>query len=110
MGLDSLFIIVSIRESTFRTYLVLVDRLLGRSYNKSDMHVYSRRHLVCLFVGHTCLAVYDSSVAWQPGCACLLIHMILFGIDRAVFYPLPFSSLCPPSLLLSSWTVPKLEL
>ena len=51
---------------------------------------------------HTCLAVYDSSVAWQPGRVCLLIHMILFGIDRAVFHPLPLSSLCPPPLLLSS--------
>lgn len=51
---------------------------------------------------HSCLAVYDSSVAWQPGLVCLLIHMILFGIDRAVFYPLPLSSLCPPPLLPSS--------
>ena len=51
---------------------------------------------------HSCLAVYDSSVAWQPGHVCLLIHMILFGIDRAVFQPLPLSSLCPPPLLLSS--------
>lgn len=47
-----------------------------------------------------CLAVYDSSVAWQPSRVCLLIHMILFGIDRAVSRRLPFSSHCPPPLLL----------
>lgn len=62
---------------------------------------------------HTYLA-YSLWQAWQPGCVCPLIHMIIFGIDRTAFYPLPFSSLCPPPLLLSSapsqgWMERKIE-
>lgn len=51
---------------------------------------------------HNCLAVHHRPVVWLPSRVCPLIHMILFGIDRAVINPLPFSSLCPPPLLLSS--------
>lgn len=47
-------------------------------------------------------AVVCTSAAWQPGRGPSVIHMILFGIDRAVIHPLPVSSLCPPPVLLSS--------
>lgn len=111
--------IVSIKESTFRMFrlMVLADCLVSVSCKKWSMHALLTP---CMFV-NACvwLRVHrrkcaHSSVAWQPGRVCPLIHMILFGIDQAVFHPLPFSSLCPPSLLLSSvpsqgWMVRKME-
>lgn len=51
---------------------------------------------------HNCFAACDSSVDWHRDHVCLFIHMILFGIDRAVCSLLLLPSFCPPTLLLSS--------
>lgn len=56
----------------------------------------------CSIVDVNGFAAVCTSAARQPGPVPSVIHMILFGIDRAVIHPLPVSSPCPPPVLLSS--------